>query len=422
VTFKRIIRSIDYDRSPRWFRILNALWHATYPLGTKVKLDKDDLIRSARKVTGLHDLGKDFWDEPLDRLIWSLNHEADLHPAGRFISHQRLVNLLAIRLRAEHWFKKHPGILEQPLYPVFIIAGLQRTGTTKCHRLLAVDPDNRVLLSWEALNPVPLNGEFHAVADRIRIAKTSEKALKLMAPAFFAIHPVEHLAPEEDILLLDVSFLSTTPEAITMVPSYAAWLETTDQSPAYAYAAKLLKLLQLQRPAQRWVLKSPHHMEFFELAEKHFGDVRFIWTHRDVHRSIPSFLSMVTHSQTIFSNHVDPARIGKHWVRKSGYILSKGLDYRLKTNNELKFTDLFYDDFLSDPVGNISMIYRKNNLEYRDLIDRFERADLLNPQGKYGIHEYSVQDFGLSDQDIDSHTMDYQVFQEQLAGSRKSVH
>ena len=79
---------------------------------------------------------------------------------------------------------------------------------------------------------------------------------KCASPDFFAIHPVEAEAPEEDVLLLDVSFLSTTAEATMHVPSYAAWLEETDQSPAYAYMVKLLKLLQWQRPAKRWVLKT----------------------------------------------------------------------------------------------------------------------------------------------------------------------
>ena len=94
-----------------------------------------------------------------------------------------------------------------------------------------------------------------------------------MAPGFFAIHPVEHQAQEEDILLLDVSFMSTTPEATMQVPAYAAWLEQTDQSLAYAYGAKLLKLLQWQRSAKYWVLKSPHHLDQSQPALLHKQNV-----------------------------------------------------------------------------------------------------------------------------------------------------
>ena len=206
MTNPKLIQSADFNDKPFWFTAVNSLWKTSYPIGTKIKLDKDSLISAARKNTSLHDLGKDFWDEPLERLLKSLNNEARLHPIGRFISKQRLVNLLSVRLRAEDWFKKHPEILEQELYPTMVILGLQRTGTTKLHRMLSSDPDTRSLSSWEALNPAPIKGDIKTGAKRIRIAKTTEKALKIMSPGFFAIHPVEHLAPEEDVLLLDISF------------------------------------------------------------------------------------------------------------------------------------------------------------------------------------------------------------------------
>ncbi len=185
-------------------------------------------------------------------------------------------------------------------------------------------------------------------AERIKMAKMSEKALKIMSPGFFAIHPVEHMAPEEDVLLLDVSFLSTTAEAITHVPSYAAWLEKTDQSLAYEYAVKLMKLLQWQRPAKRWVLKTPHHLEFLDLADKHFADVQFIWTHRNVQEAIPSFLSMVAYSRVMFSDEVTANEVAKHWVRKIGYMLTRAMEYREKNTHDQKFVDVFYQDLVAD--------------------------------------------------------------------------
>ena len=98
----RIITSTDFMNQPQWFKTLNMLWKRSYPNGTVPQLNKDDLIKTARSKTGLNDLGKDFWDEPLDRLIESLNNEARLHPIGYFISNKRLMNLLNVRLRAEH--------------------------------------------------------------------------------------------------------------------------------------------------------------------------------------------------------------------------------------------------------------------------------------------------------------------------------
>ena len=411
----RLIKSGNFNKQPVWFKAINSVWQNTYSLGTEVKLDKDRLIKAAIKNTGFNDLGKYFWDEPLERLINSINNEAQLHPVGRFISQKRLENLLSVRLRAEHYFKKYPEILDQPLYPVMVIIGLQRTGTTKLHRMLASDPDTRALMSWEAINPAPMKGELKSGEKRIKIARLNENALKIMSPGFFAIHPVEHQAPEEDVLLLDVSFLSTTPEAIMHVPSYSDWLEKTDQSPAYEYMAKLMKLLQWQRPAKRWILKTPHHLEFLGLAEKHFGDVQFIWTHRNVQEAIPSFLSMVAHSRILFSNQVDANEVARHWVRKIGYMLTRALEYREKNAKNNHITDVLYHDLVSDCASVLKRIYNKQNLEITPELQRiFQSTEISNPRGKYGFHKYAHEDFGIDASFIDEYTMPYQRFQKSL--------
>src|SRR5512141_1842666 len=114
---QRTVTSASFNNKPLWFRLINSAWGNTYFLGTRINLDKDQLIKIARKKTGLHSFGDSYWEEPLDRLIYSINNEAELHPVGRFITRERLTGLLAVRLRAESWFKKHPEILEQELYP-----------------------------------------------------------------------------------------------------------------------------------------------------------------------------------------------------------------------------------------------------------------------------------------------------------------
>ena len=442
----------NFRQSPFWFRALNTGWRETYFLGTKIRLDKDDLIRSARKTTGLQDFGRDFNDEPLARLLLDVNEEADLHPIGRFITRERFISLLSIRLRAEYYFKQQPQILEQELYPAWIIVGLQRTGTTKLQRLLAEDPDPRVVPSWEVINPVPVDLELYDLNERhrvtglqghkateshsyrfshgpiypdsrdkrIAIAQTSVKALKLMSPGFFAIHPIDAMQPEEDILLLDVSFMSTTPEAMMHVPSYAAWLEKTDQSPAYAYAVKLLKLMQWIKPAQRWVLKTPHHLEFPGLIEKHFGEVHFLWPHRNLHESVPSFLSMVTYNRMIFSNRVDERLVADHWVRKIGYMLGNAIDYRLKPGNDKKFTDIRYDHFIKDSAGELAKIYSLNGGLTPELLERFRRHESENPHRKHGVHEYSLADFGLTAEMIDANTESYRKFIGNLNGREQT--
>lgn len=406
-------------------------------------LDKDSLIRKARKATGLNDLGSDFNDEPLERLLTSINEEARLHPVGRFITRERMAGLIAIRLRAEAFFKRYPQILEQELYPAWVIVGLQRTGTTKLQRLLTEDPDHRVIPSWEVINPVPVQpalyesilgrelvgtgSQGHPMPmaypspkdKRIGIARMSVNAVKWMSPGFFAVHPISVTEPEEDILMLDVSFMSTTPEAMMHVPSYASWLERTDQSEAYAYAVKLLKFLQWIRPAKRWVLKSPHHLEFTGIIPKFFPDVHFLWPHRTLEESIPSFLSMVTYNRMIFSDQVDVDQITDHWVRKVGYMLRQALAHRQCEGNEHYYTDMDYRNLIRDSIAELQKIYRLNGGLTPELADRFRLHEVEHPHRKHGTHHYSLDDFGLTRERINSETSHYHTFfSEHYAGEQ----
>lgn len=399
MTIYRTINSHDFLNRPLWLKVLNNSWERIYSIRNEPSLNRDDLIRTARKSTNLMDLGKDFQEDPLDRLILSLNQEARLHPVGRFISRKRIINLLTVRLKAEYWFKRHPEILEMELNPPWVITGLQRTGTTKLHRLLTADPENRILKSWEAINPAPHHKYFPYRDKRSRIARTTEKALRVLAPGFFAIHPVEHSAPEEDILLLDATFLSTTPEATLHVPSYAAWLEDTDQSQAYEYGSKLLRLLQWQQPSRRWVLKSPHHLEFLPLIEKYYGKPRVIWTHRNLAECIPSFLSMVCHSRAIFSDDVKISEVTDHWVRKTSHMLNQALIYRNSANQD-QFIDVRYDELVSESIKQLARIYEGYGGISDELEGRFLFTESVNPQGKYGIHNYHPGDFGLNHDEL----------------------
>lgn len=415
MTPNRIITSSEFNKKPVWFSAVNHLWKGAYALGAEVPLNKDRLIKSAKADCGFTDLGSDFWDEPLDKLLYSINHEADLHPIGRFITKKRLENLLCVRLRAEHYFKKYPEILEQEIYPMTVIMGLQRTGTTKLQRLLSADPECRALLSWEALNPAPIKGDDHTGKERIKFAKMSEQALKYMSPGFFAIHPVEHLAPEEDVLMLDVSFQSTTAEATMRVPTYAAWLETIDQSNAYAYNAKLLRFLQWQRPGKRWVLKTPHHLEFPDLVLKHYGNVQFVWTHREVLEAIPSFLSMVAYSRGLFSNSIDINEIAQHWVRKIGFMLDRAMDFRNEDDHNKMFVDIHFHELVSDSASVLSKIYSHRNQSISPLLEKyFIENEQKNPKGKYGSHKYQVSDFGITNDSILKETSAYQQFLHRL--------
>jgi len=361
------------------------------------------MIAAARRRTGLSDFGDEWFMEPLEILVESINAEARLTPLGARIQHSRIVSALAIRLRTERLLGEHPEILDLDLGKIVLVAGLQRTATTTLHRLIAADPGIRALRSWEALSPVPLRGERKGQPQgRMREAKRAARALGFLAPDFLAIHPIAWDAPEEDIFLLDASFMSQAPEAAMHVPSYSRWLEGQDHTRPYEYMLTLLKVLHWQRPGERWALKTPHHMEYLDVILDTFPDVCIVQTHRDPKKSIPSFLSMVAHGRGILSDHVDPEEIGAHWMRKTLRMMERSMKVR-QTANADAFVDVSYYDLVADTLGQLRRVYDAAGMDLSaEAEDAARVVSARSAKRRHGRHVYFSASFGLDDETIDA--------------------
>ena len=405
------LTSTSYDRPyrPIPVAVANRLGRLLSRAGLlQADLSEKSLLEAARRKTRLDDFGDPTFRLRLRILLESVEEEARLHPLGRFMARENFIRVLSNRLRIEEAFKRRPEILARKIEdPVFII-GLQRTGTTVLHRLLAADPALRFLASWEAVNPAPFTADGKGEPDpRIKGALMAQRALRYLAPDFFAIHPVEALAPEEDVLLLDFDFWSTVPEATQRVPSFSAWLEQQDHTGAYLYYRKILQYLHWQRPGGRWLLKSPHHMEHLDEILKVFPNARIIMPHRDPARVLASFCSMEAHAYGVFSDDVDPREVGRHWFAKARRMVRLAAEARDKAGPE-HFVDVAYADLVADPIAQMRRVYDFLGLELTQEKERAMRAWLAgNPQHKHGKHRYRLEDFGLDGDTVENAFADY---------------
>lgn len=118
---------------------------------------------------------------------------------------------------------------------------------------------------------------------------------------------------------------------------------------------------------------------------------------------------MVAHSQSIFSNEVTLDRIAEHWVRKTEYMLSKGIEFR-NANPGQQFTDVFYEKLVATPMDALTAIYRDRESISPELHQRFMITEQQNSQHKYGTHNYHLEDFGLSKEEIDKKMKFYSAF------------
>jgi hypothetical protein len=374
-------------------------------LESPVDLDEASVIEEARRKAGVSDFGDESFRVPMRMLLASLDTEAALTPIGRFVQRQRIVDILVNRLRAEDHFRRHPGILAETITKPLVIVGLPRTGTTMLHRTLAADPRVYSALWYECRNPSPFPATSRGGRDpRIAEAEAQVKAMIEGSPELAAIHPLDALAPDEEILLLEHSFYSTTPEAAANVPSYGTWLDAQDQTPAYVYLKKLLQFLQWQKKragsrAERWALKTPHHLGFMDVLFEVFPDACVVQTHRDPLETIPSLASMIHAVWILASDSVDPREVGRQWNDKMATALKRCL--RAREQHPDRFIDVWYTDAVKDPIGEVRRIYEFIGFPFPTLAENAMRDYVARkPREERPPHHYTLEQFGLTEASI----------------------
>jgi hypothetical protein len=354
-----------------------------------------ELLAAARERTGLTEFGDEWFVEPLGVLVGALNAEARLSEVGEALTRRRLTALLGDRLRLRALLEKHPEIRDIGVTVAAEICGLPRTGSTLLHRLLAAAPGATTTLSWETSYPLPFPGEGPDAGERKRRARERAALFLKMSPDFVNIHTIEWDGPEEDVILLDRTFTSMSFDSFYAIPSYGAWLRTTDQAPAYRELREWLQVLMWQRPERAgkvWVLKSPHHLTAVDTVLDTFDGCKIVMTHRSPASAVPSYASMVTTISAQYSDEVDPAAAGRYWSARFAETLREFAGSRARRAD--RFVDVAYRDLVADPVGQACRVLGELGLtaDLAALESYVER----NREQRHGAHAYAPADFGLS--------------------------
>jgi len=358
----------------------------------------DDLVTRARAETGLHDFGGDSWREGLEVIVRSAESEARLTPAGRDGFYASLVRPLVNRLQIEDWYARHPEIDEQEVEIELLGVGFPRTGSTALSHLLAEDPALRSLRVWEETAPCPPPGVSEE-ADRARLEGT-RAGLALtdqVAARLRSMLPQSANGPMEDHDLMALEFKAQFYLTSARLPSYADWFVDCDQEPTYRYEKRVFKLLQWRCPPTRWRLKSPTHTLFLDAYNKVFPEARFVMTHRDVSKVLPSVADLYYTMLQGGNVDVDPHEIGQLNIDQWGTALDRVLAFRAAGHDD-RFYDIGFSAFQADPIAQIRGLYAWLGEELTTETEAAMRAwrdD--NPRDKYGTHEYDASDFGITE-------------------------
>ncbi len=175
--------------------------------------------------------------------------------------------------------------------------------------LLAQDPARRSLRTWEASTPCPPPETATEHTDpRIAEAQAGIDFTNEMFPGFEGMIPTSATGPQECLLLMALDFRSLIFEGMTLIPTYTSWLLQCDMEPAYRYHRRVLQLLQWRCPPERWWLKTPAHMLSIDALDAVYPDARFVMTHRDVGKVLPSVCALYDTFSSILTDRPRPPR------------------------------------------------------------------------------------------------------------------
>jgi hypothetical protein len=371
------------------------------------------LLQQAREATGLSDFGDDWFLRPLTRLVDDVNREAGL-VSPESSAGARIQGALADRLQLEQYFKDHPEAAQERIDLACAIIGLPRTGSTMVHRLLSASPKLTALWWWETAFPFPLPGEaMDDPAPRQEAAKGMVDWLLSEWPDFESIDPMDAMAINEEVVLLDRTFLSTTYDSMMPIHGYGHWQAEQDHEPAIRDLYRFLQVIQHQRVARGevrrpWVFKTPHYvMGALAGLLKVWPDVKLVMTHRDVGDVLPSYCSMCASLSVNSSTSYRKEAQGAHWTRRFRDGLNR-LEAVRATLPEGQVIDVAYRDTVTDPQGTGEKILAA--LGYApDADDRqaMQQAIAANAREARPKHKYSAADFGLTPEGIAQDFADY---------------
>ena len=346
----------------------------------------------ASSETGLDDFGPGDFREGLDVLLDSIESDAQLSAESYEGVIGDLRRRLVNRLQVEAWYAEHPEIESQTIAGPIDINGLPRTGTTALANMMSIDPQFRSLRGWEQAQPVPpptIDGEADDPR-RLQAIRDDE----LIPAELKAMHLYDPNATFEDTEVLGMAFHGQ--QYTLPVYRYHAWWRASDMSDTYRYHRRVTMLLQSQRPPNLWLFKAPHHKFHLEAFLDGYPDARFVMTHRDPTKSVPSYASLVSAIFPPSSTPRDPHQIG----REVSNHLREGMEHAIAERQRIgedRFLDVFHWDLNADPMGTIKRVYEWLDLELRPAVEaRMAEWQRSNRSGAHGAHAYTAEQFGLS--------------------------
>jgi hypothetical protein len=378
----------DFYTRPDWVRRINSMGDSVGGPERLIPLDAAALVQTAIDSTGgLCDFG-DFdgdWRTRLDSLIVEIEATGKLHALGRLMTRQELLRGLRTRLFLTRARNESPSIADEKITAPMVITGPPRSGTSILFELLALDPNARAPLAWEAIHPLPFEGADDAA--RRAMAECEQEFWADVQPEFASIHELRGDLPVECVT---ITLPSLTGGHWGMIANIPNWVP--DYPATMDYHRALLQTLQFGGPPRNWILKTPLYLVFIDLLFASYPDAWVIHTHRDPLKTEPSSLSTLATVRWERSDEVELPESGGTGLGDMMILLANR-----REAGELpdRIVDSHFSELMADPVAAVEKLYGEMGRSFLP-----EHADSIRqylddkPKGKFGKHKYSPEEWG----------------------------
>jgi hypothetical protein len=242
--------------------------------------------------------------------------------------------------------------------------------------------------------PGTLHTDPRCLAEQARL----ETSLQHM-PHIAAMHWENADSSTECQFAMSPSFCSQVYDSQYHVPSYSSWFLNTDYRPAFRYHKRLMQLLQGNNGG-RWTFKNPWHPLYLDALTEIYPDAQLVMTHRDPVDTVGSACSLVYNVRQMFSKDVDPVAVGETLCRTFDAMIARVESFEAK-HGKGAIHHVQYRALMADPIGEMRRIYAHFG---EPLTVQAQAAMQMvideNPKGKHGKHDYKLEDYGLSRENV----------------------
>jgi len=255
--------------------------------------------------------------------------------------------------------------------------------------MLSLDPQIRYLRTWERNQPLPPPDIATEQSDPRRVEPEQST---------MHIRTVDGPAEDGPVHMLDFRSGHGLP-----LPTYEEWWKATRHPTAFAYLDRVMRLLHSHRPPHSWLLKYPIYAYQLDDIVAQWPDVKFVWTHRDPAKLVPSTCSVTIdgHRRRIPDYEPDDwSAFGHAQLERFAQAAVRGTDARQRIGDE-RFIDVDQQEMHASAVGVAERIYDFAGLtltdEMRETIAVWSEQ---NRVGSRGAHTYTAEQYGLTDDEI----------------------